>query len=208
MVWLYYKKLIQYLYPDIHSKLHSNVVSCTHALSVIILLSLNHFFPSAVYVNLCLFLSSIYYIHDIANRDIIKTHGKIMITHHVISIITIHCTVYYELPRVFIGFLIIELSNLPLYYTQIALYSYDRDYYEPQLQFCTKMEFASFLIFRVIGFLPIIFIVQTMGVKLLVIFIYGASVYWTFKLWKKIMPVPIKPIATIYRPRKRSRKDY
>lgn len=180
-VWQVYEDGVANTFPNMREKLQKNVVSFTHTGLCVLLMSLyNLGICNTLYLNVL--LSTLYYEHDVKNHHVSDTMGRIMIVHHVVAILLLSCTFILENPIWSLAFLYIEISNLPLYMTQIVIHSQNKDLWRPYFKWCVLTEFMSFLIFRCILLYPFIFMCQYKIVAVLLFIVYVAGLIWTVKL--------------------------
>lgn len=185
-IWDYYEKIIQTTLPCLNSKLQKNVISFTHAFTTIIWLTMYQLFG----VNLILFtvcMSIGYYIHDLKNHTGNDGKSLIMYIHHVVSCILLLLVYLFESDDLSPAFLLVEISNLPLYITQTALYSPQRHLWEPYIKWCVLIEFISFFVFRCVGLLLVDLRPQMLIVQFLLFLVYLSSVMWTVKLGGQVL---------------------
>jgi hypothetical protein len=184
-IWNAYEQYITTMYPTLGYKLQKNIVSCTHAVTTIIWTILYNFRDINLLL-LSLILSNLYYIHDLKNHVNTDTMSYIMYLHHVLTCILLTLGFLFEHPDLSLIFLFIELSNLPLYFTQIVLHSPHQQYWKPYFKWCVLTECIFFFLFRCVAVAPLLFVSQTRLVFYLLIFVYMAGVFWTLKLCKQL----------------------
>ncbi len=186
-IWDYYENIIQHKFHNLNEKMKKNIVSFTHTITTILWLSVHHI-SGVDNLLFTLFMSLGYYIHDLKHHMGNDEMSKIMFYHHVGSCILLPLA-YNEEQDLSIAFLLVEISNIPLYLTQIVLHSPHKTYWGPYLKWCILLEFISFLIFRCVGLAILDIYPKNLIVVLLIITLYIASVMWTIKLGKKLLEV-------------------
>lgn len=181
-MWSAYEKIIENNF-NLNRKLRSNAVSFTHAVGAIILMYYYNYYDycNAFVLPAALVYSISYYVHDLKNCKDGSDMDTIMYYHHIGSIILLILGYSLESPNLSKGFLIVEVSNLPLYLTSALLHSEKKDY-DFLIKYSILLEFVFFLVFRCILLIRILAIVQTLVVFILIAILYFASAYWTVRL--------------------------
>lgn len=184
--WLIYFLFVQSYFANLNAKLHNNIVSLTHAATCIICMALG---GNLVSINLV--LSILYYYYDIGVHINNEHPKRIMIYHHILSIILLVFT-YFKEPLWILraGFFLIEFSNLPMYWAQFYLWS-DHNQTHPIIPKLILLEIASFIFIRCVWLtIFIIWFVNNIFVQSGLTLLLLGSMYWSFGLAKSFIKFP------------------
>ncbi len=190
-IWYHYGRFIKQSFPDLNPKLQNNIISFTHTITTIVWITIHQLYeepkPQTRMLALTLYMSVGYYLYDLKNYTGHDEMSYIMYYHHVGSCALISLGFVIEPVDLSIAFLIVEISNIPLYFTQIILHSSYREDLRRYLKVCIMVELAFFLVFRCIVLLVWPQKPQSDIINAMMRLVHLASVMWSYKLGLQLL---------------------
>ena len=187
------------------NKMASNLLSLYHCCISMAFCLFCLFCPNWIFTPKLLFIVSCgYYLYDISNYIKFTPDFKItshtFILHHIISIITLLFLLEpsdIDKRNFMFGFLLAELSNVPLYlcYYLKKLYEYRKTenisleiltHYKFLIDELTLVELIFYIIFRTILPIPLFFTTESYILLFCIIFVYIGSLHWTYGMYVQI----------------------
>jgi hypothetical protein len=204
LIWAFISNTMYILFKPLYNKTTNTFVSFIHATLSIWLLMMHFililigFEKFDVFLDIVYYVSSGYYLYDIINH-INAQNGyiryDIFSIHHIIAIIGL-CYLFEPDDGIYtqLGFLFLEISNLPLYVVCIFQSDSSTDNLRelPHWTFyqCLLLiEFVTYFIFR--GIMPIII---WMNIKIPMVIcitfvLHGASIIWMIGMYKRLKKI-------------------